>query len=194
MTLTREQLDEMVKRFLSWPLPDSVCSDFCVTVRDYKPPNRVGTNLLTADEARQMLEHVLKSPAQGATSTAPQEPQSAADSLPVIPAVSAGLPAAAVPDVEELVRRLYRTAEGTDVNEIYGGIGDLLKEAAITLRALAAHYEARGMRKAAEICNSVSYAESERTLGRLTSGEYQIGAEFCASAILSAAAELERKP
>jgi hypothetical protein len=49
---------EMVDRFLRWPLPASVCSDTCVTTRDY-PHQRSGTNLLTHDEARQMLEFVL---------------------------------------------------------------------------------------------------------------------------------------
>jgi hypothetical protein len=54
----REQLmDEMVTRFLAWPLPASVCADLCATKRDY--PHRTGTTLLTATEARQMLEHVL---------------------------------------------------------------------------------------------------------------------------------------
>jgi hypothetical protein len=54
--------DAMVDRFLSWPLPDSVCPD-----RATNDPNRLsgkyrpltGTNLLTADEARAMLTHVL---------------------------------------------------------------------------------------------------------------------------------------
>lgn len=50
--------DEMVDRFLNWPLPQSVCSDGCVTNPNY-PHQRIGTNLLTADEARQMLEYVL---------------------------------------------------------------------------------------------------------------------------------------
>ena len=49
--------DEMVDRFLTWPLPDSVRSDDCATVQGY--PHRSGTNLLTHAEARQMLEHVL---------------------------------------------------------------------------------------------------------------------------------------
>lgn len=48
----------LVDRFLSWRLPESVCSDLCVTRRDYPHP-RVGTNLLTADEARQMIEYLL---------------------------------------------------------------------------------------------------------------------------------------
>jgi hypothetical protein len=63
MEAMMEVTDEMINRFLSWPLPDSVCSDLCVTQRDYGKaqgwPKRVGTNLLTADEARQMLEYVL---------------------------------------------------------------------------------------------------------------------------------------
>ena len=44
----------MVDRFLTWPLPASVCSDPCATTQGY--PHRAGTNLLTADEARAMLE------------------------------------------------------------------------------------------------------------------------------------------
>lgn len=51
-------ISEMVNAFLAWPLPDSVCSDGCVTIKGY--PRRSGTNLLTADEAKQMFEHVLK--------------------------------------------------------------------------------------------------------------------------------------
>ena len=55
--------DAMVNRFLSWPLPESVCSDECVTrtAGEWTPeyPQRTGTNLLTADEARKMLEYVL---------------------------------------------------------------------------------------------------------------------------------------
>jgi hypothetical protein len=52
--------DEMVDRFLNWPLPDSVCCDPCACMKNY-PNSRIGTNLLTAVEARQMLEHVLQS-------------------------------------------------------------------------------------------------------------------------------------
>jgi hypothetical protein len=50
-------MSRMVDRFLSWPLPESVCSDPCVMQGGMR--GRVGTNLLTADEARQMLEYVL---------------------------------------------------------------------------------------------------------------------------------------
>lgn len=57
--LSTEAMDfkALVDRFLAWPLPDSVCSDGCVTERGY--PNRSGTNLLTASEAEAMLRHVL---------------------------------------------------------------------------------------------------------------------------------------
>jgi hypothetical protein len=51
-------IEQLVDRFLAWPLPKSVASDPCVTDRDY-PHQRVGTNLLTADEARQMIEYLL---------------------------------------------------------------------------------------------------------------------------------------
>ena len=61
--MTNEQMDKLVDRFLAWPMPDSVSSDLCATERDYGKaqgyPKRCGTNLLTAIEARQMLEHVL---------------------------------------------------------------------------------------------------------------------------------------
>lgn len=51
-------IQEMVDRFLSWPLPQTVCVDHCATDRTY-PARRYGTNLLTADEARQMIEYLL---------------------------------------------------------------------------------------------------------------------------------------
>lgn len=52
-----EQMKELVDRFLSWPLPTTVCSDACASIQSY--PHRSGTTLLTADEAKQMLEHVV---------------------------------------------------------------------------------------------------------------------------------------
>jgi hypothetical protein len=65
--------DEMVNRFLSWKLPDDFCPDggvsFSKTVgtmdgqRDRKEMGPawwpVGTNLLSAEQARAMLTHVL---------------------------------------------------------------------------------------------------------------------------------------
>lgn len=56
----RKVTNAMVDRFLSWPLPESVCSDLCVTKSG--EADRIGTQLLTADEARAMLEHVLNPP------------------------------------------------------------------------------------------------------------------------------------
>lgn len=58
---TDYSIDELVNKFLTWNLPDSVCSDLCVT--DYKWHEkhsypRSGTNLLTAAEARQMFEYL----------------------------------------------------------------------------------------------------------------------------------------
>jgi hypothetical protein len=52
--------EEMVTRFLTWPLPASVCADEVATIPNR--PHRTGTTLLTAIEARQMLEHVLNGP------------------------------------------------------------------------------------------------------------------------------------
>ena len=47
----------MVNDFLKWPLPASVCSDTCVS--NPKCLHRSGTNLLTANEAKQMFEAVV---------------------------------------------------------------------------------------------------------------------------------------
>ena len=55
--MNNTDLDKLVDRFLAWPLPDSVCSDLCATKQGY--PHRSGTTLLSATEARQMLEYVL---------------------------------------------------------------------------------------------------------------------------------------
>jgi len=67
--------EEMLSRFLAWPLPKSVLPDACVMNRDY--PYRVGTHLLTADEARQMLGHVL----QNTTCNLPTHRQTVAGKL-----------------------------------------------------------------------------------------------------------------
>ncbi|MDE2103254.1 MAG: hypothetical protein KGL39_38770 [Patescibacteria group bacterium] len=55
--MSDEKLEQMMQRFLTWPLPDSVCSDPCARMQGY--PHRSGTNLLSADEATQMLKHVV---------------------------------------------------------------------------------------------------------------------------------------
>lgn len=51
------EVKRMVEAFLCWPIPSSVRPDDCVMDRDY--PHRRGTNLLTADEATQMVKHIL---------------------------------------------------------------------------------------------------------------------------------------
>lgn len=50
-------LDARVARFLTWPVPASVCPDGVPG-----QPGRTGTNLLSAEEARGMLQHVLALP------------------------------------------------------------------------------------------------------------------------------------
>jgi hypothetical protein len=50
-------IDEMVNRFLSWKLPESVLADRCACERT--GCIRYGTNLLSATEARQMIEHLM---------------------------------------------------------------------------------------------------------------------------------------
>lgn len=49
---------EFVNRFLAWKLPDSLRSDTCVTMSDYKH-SRSGTNLMTAAEAAQLYDEVV---------------------------------------------------------------------------------------------------------------------------------------
>lgn len=70
MAITDAQVDEMVNRFLGWKLPKDFHPDAGIS---FKPSNGIpyegdalgnswwpiGTNLLTADQARQMIEHIL---------------------------------------------------------------------------------------------------------------------------------------
>ena len=51
-------IEALVEKFLTWKLPDSVSSDLCVTNPDCGFP-RMGTNLLTAAEAKAMLLYLL---------------------------------------------------------------------------------------------------------------------------------------
>lgn len=54
-------IDKLVDRFLGWRLPENVRPDPCVLDMNYPYRNQMsGTNLLTATEAKQMLEHVLQ--------------------------------------------------------------------------------------------------------------------------------------
>jgi hypothetical protein len=54
---SKEFVRRLVDRFLTWPLPESVCADPCATTQG---PNRIGTMLLTATEAEQMITHLLE--------------------------------------------------------------------------------------------------------------------------------------
>jgi len=58
--------EDMVSRFLGWPLPKDFCPDCGISFDGRKDDawnkNKtwpIGTNLLTASQARQMLEYVL---------------------------------------------------------------------------------------------------------------------------------------
>lgn len=52
-------IDAMVSRFLGWKLPDDFMPDAGITFTPSSSGWPTGTNLLTADQAKAMLEHVL---------------------------------------------------------------------------------------------------------------------------------------
>ena len=54
---TGQAIADMINAFLCWPLPDSVCSDKCVTMAGAK--HRIGTNLMTVTETMQMVQEVV---------------------------------------------------------------------------------------------------------------------------------------
>jgi hypothetical protein len=69
--MKEEQIDKMVDRFLGWKLPKDFCPDAGISFKpeynaEYmasqgKPPMRhepVGTNLFTADQAREMIKYM----------------------------------------------------------------------------------------------------------------------------------------
>jgi len=56
--MTKPLIDQLVDRFLSCPLPEGVKADPCACNPNH--PHRTGTNLLTAAEAKRVLEHVLE--------------------------------------------------------------------------------------------------------------------------------------
>ena len=59
-TIRQGAIDAMADKFLGWPLPASVQSDTCVTMRPYQVP-RYGTSLLNVEEARQMVDYLFAS-------------------------------------------------------------------------------------------------------------------------------------
>lgn len=48
--------DKIAEAFIKWPLPESVNADLCATKQG---PGRIGTNLLSYDEAHQMAQEVV---------------------------------------------------------------------------------------------------------------------------------------
>lgn len=70
--MTNEQIDELVNRFLGWRLPQDFSPDFFIkfdreaAIRLHDSTNGtawpIGTNLLNADQAREMLKFLLASP------------------------------------------------------------------------------------------------------------------------------------
>lgn len=72
--MTDEHIKHMVDRFLSWKLPEDFIPDGGITFRaefnehtahpmKHEPS---GTNLLTAEQARKMVEHMIEGMPQGA--------------------------------------------------------------------------------------------------------------------------------
>jgi hypothetical protein len=78
--------DDMVMRFLGWPLPKDFCPDCGISFDGRKDDQwnknktwPIGTNLLTADQARAMLEHVLAT--QAASDQPAQAPAAPAEAV-----------------------------------------------------------------------------------------------------------------
>lgn len=71
-------IQDLANRFLGWKLPQTFGPDCFITFeREKAKANQswpVGTNLLSADEARQMLEHVLGVRGLGQQTVPPQPP------------------------------------------------------------------------------------------------------------------------
>lgn len=61
--MTEKQIDEMVSRFLGWKLPHDFSPDAGILFNPSHPHNSphwpVGTNLLTADQAKDMIRNML---------------------------------------------------------------------------------------------------------------------------------------
>ena len=64
--MSKKLIDKMVDRFLCWKLPKDFCPDCGISFDGRKDDEwnknktwPIGTNLLTADQARQMIEHLL---------------------------------------------------------------------------------------------------------------------------------------
>lgn len=86
--------DDMVNRFLSWKLPEDFHPDAGISfnpefnvewnAKHGKPPQRhepIGTNLLTATQAKAMLEHVLAPVSESVQTIAPHTAASEKDTM-----------------------------------------------------------------------------------------------------------------
>lgn len=107
-------IKDMVDRFLGWPLPKDFSPDCGIKFTPFNHPHGwpIGTNLFTADQAKQMFEYALKN-------AAPQvEPQHAParDAVGKPPAESAPVASETAP--KESMERLWAVvrlqAEGSD--------------------------------------------------------------------------------
>lgn len=64
LMVTDDQIEHMVARFLTWPLPDDFCPDAGITFNPTYNGGQsrhvpVGTNLLTYDQAKAMVQHLV---------------------------------------------------------------------------------------------------------------------------------------
>lgn len=74
--MSKTQIEKMVDRFLGWKLPDDFAPDCGISFKresdyDHREFGRhkyepVGTNLLTADQAKAMIRHMLATPCETA--------------------------------------------------------------------------------------------------------------------------------
>lgn len=58
--MTKEQIDHMVNRFLQWRLPEDFYPDAGISYDRTRPHEPIGTNLFSATQAKEMVEHMLK--------------------------------------------------------------------------------------------------------------------------------------
>lgn len=71
--MSKTQIEKMVDRFLGWKLPKDFCPDAGISFKPTKPDGYdlpgwwpAGTNLLTADQAKEMVRHMLTAPCETA--------------------------------------------------------------------------------------------------------------------------------
>jgi hypothetical protein len=65
MNVSEEQIKTMVNRFLGWKLPDDFQPDAGISYRQLvsggQPLKPIGTNLLTATQAEEMIRYITES-------------------------------------------------------------------------------------------------------------------------------------